>query len=325
MFVAVRLLFVFRPVTLLNYPEDHDSRCFLAEELGYRVEGPPHPEVLIMGTSRLMECCFDPLAEALALRPEEVMSLSRPTNSFWPIRLLLQRNPGMLDGARVVVIDLLPYQIRERPDFPESDTLFLGYASLRERLDCSELRARVLTAADWLLPLWSERRTVEYWRKGIGTSLLSEGDFAVTMQELARSGSAEQMARMRTFGPGSFLRVFYFLYLPLTPISANEVRALDEIIDMMPEDTQLLLIMPPLIEDLHEALTGLRLEQYTDFQDYMRSMQRPGVTVLFCDEPSAYGFEREDFVEGVHFTDSGYRKLLALFADVINGLSAEGL
>lgn len=168
--VAVRIAIGVAAHRGLAWPSSLPATSDSIRESKYRVYGPEAPTVVLMGTSRLLDVCAQCLARELSLQRDKVTNFSHLGNSFWRNLALVRRNPELVASARVVYIDVSPFQFNNEDIC--SDEQFLRHATIDERFAVAQPSQRVIALADRVVPLWSERRTVPEWLSAMSFMLM---------------------------------------------------------------------------------------------------------------------------------------------------------
>ncbi len=320
LFLVVRILLEMRPVHVLNYSEDDGYTAFTERELRVRLGGQVHPKVVVLGTSRLDTAPFTELPAKLGIKRDEFINLSQAGNTFWMNAAFLRRNPGLLRDARVVIMDLLPYQIRHHVwIFPENDEMFLKFSTLGERLRVSDPEKRIAALTDWVLLTGSETRQPRGWRQGLAYSIRPPEEFEEALRlrvthtqlEARKQGERREIEKLQLY--------LSTLYFPGTPVAANQFTALNSLAGLVPEDCRIIFVMFP----ISEQLLGYFLEDearsaaFSEFKELVGRMERPNVSVLWDLEPSSNAFDGEDYLDGIHFTATGFEKAEEALAEAV--------
>lgn len=323
-----RILLALRPETALHVSQNESYTNYRAREMRARYGGEPSPAVLILGTSRLELESFGGLADRLGIEREQVANYSQAGNSFWLNHLLLRRNPGLLENTRVVIIDVLPYQLFQNLNvFPESDECFLRYATWEERLRAVRPSSRWIGLADPVLGLWSEPREPLYWVKGAIESFDSREELSRRLRdEVSRS---EWRKRLRVHElPRDWLQDgLQRLYFPDGPLIENQLRALRDLPDLLPDRCALVYLMLPLSDEFRsEFVRDQRSRnQLMELETLVRENAGLRAVIEWRLDQTESGLVDEDYLDGVHFTASGFNKVTAILEVVVRQVCPEGL
>lgn len=325
---VTRVLLAVRPETVLHVSQNESYTNYRAREMRSRYGGEPAPTVLILGTSRLELESFGELADRLNIARERVANYSQAGNSFWLNHLLLRRNPGLLENAKVVMIDALPYQLFQNLNvFPESDECFLRYATWDERLRAVRPSSRLIGLADPVFGLWSEPREPLYWAMGAIESFDSPEERSRRLrEEVSRS---EWRKRLQVHEvPREWLRDgLKRLYFPDGPLIENQLCALRGLPELLPERCTLVYLMLPLSDEFRsEVMRDERSRnQLVELERLVRDNAGPRAVVEWRLNQTESGFVDEDYLDGVHFTASGFNKVTAILEDVARRACPDGL
>jgi hypothetical protein len=280
---------------------------------------------VFLGTSRLGPAAAEATAAHLGLDKDGIVDYSYPATTFWWAATLLRRNPDIWENGRVVVIDILPFQLYENQWHAESSPLFRRYASLPERWQAPNLTDRIAALAELALPVQSQSRSLKTWyaalrdvRAGaadVHAPLLFEGRV-----ELPAGVPASTQSEPRSL-PTDFTdeAINFAAYLRGRTINETQRRAVQWLTEHVPEGSHLLFIMPPIVKNPNGVLAGSPgyLERYIIFRDFMRGLKSDRVTVRFYEDPDEFGLTRADFDDGIHFSVKGMDKAGAILASTI--------
>ncbi|MBI4557227.1 MAG: hypothetical protein HY706_06560 [Candidatus Hydrogenedentes bacterium] len=322
--LMVRILVAFNKDRLATLPADTAHYLYMGNEARYRVAEQRSPKILVLGTSRLAALNAGAFAGMLGWEPGEVGNYSMIGNTFWRSRLFLRRNPEAWSEARVVWLDLVPYQLYVCPTFTEADDVFLAMSTWRERGSVRDPGKRWLALADGFYPAWSGRHTVDAWSVGVQQLFLSEPERYHSFHE------AVQDRHLRFRGLGPPLRPVAGWesvrgYVPDPVMSRVEANALAELISGLPANCTLLLTWLPVRSDFAEMLDKdpRARDGYRHFKENILRMARPRALVVWFEDQASLGFADEDFTDPVHFTETGMAKLCQSLAPLIAGVCEE--
>jgi len=322
-----RVLLAVRPETVLHVSQNESYTNYYNREMRARHSGEESPTVLILGTSRLELESFGGLADLLGIPRERVANYSQAGNSFWLNHLLLRRNPALLENTKVVIIDVLPYQLFQNLNvFPESDECFLRYATWEERLRAVRPSSRLIGLADPVLGLWSEPREPLYWARGAIESFESPDESSRRLREEVSTSEWRKRLRVHEF-PREWLRDgLKRLYFPDGPLIENQLRALRGLPDLLPERSALVYLMLPLSDEFRsEFMPDERSrKQLAELETLVRENAGPRAIIDWKLDQAASGLAAEDYLDGVHFTASGFNKVTAILEDVVRRACPDG-
>lgn len=300
-------------------PQLAEATIFASLEMEHRQAAQREPSVLLMGTSRMVDISESCVERALGLPRGAVRNASQLSPSFWRNAALLRRNPDLLRGVRVVAIDVLPLHF-----FGEEmvgDEVFLRHASLPERARVRELLPRIRAVADFALPVWSERRSVLEWARA--ARALSEDPAArrdALREEVAlRKEVIWKLGTIMNYRPGDEINIVDYL-APDAPASRIALRALDELLDALPEDAVVVLATLPEIGEVKRRLEEVPEVMAVDrrFREQLAAIDDPRIRIVYNDRAGPLGLRQRDYEkDGVHFSPRGVGKLCNRFAEMI--------
>jgi len=307
--VIVRCALSLRPDAFQAVPESELQQLYTFNELRYRTGEQPHPKVLVMGTSRLGILPAGRIAAAAGCDEHDVANYSLAGNTFWRTVVFFRRNPVILRDARVVIFDLLPFQLFEGSLNTGDDEVLLRLGSLQDRLEVPGWGRKALGIADLAFPAWSARHTVAGWQMGLRMAMLEPKDRAAAFTQAASAAQRYQatLAKGQAHNEGAqALRQ----YVPSPRISPLEENALRELKAMIPQDCTLYLAWLPVRSDFSRAVHDdpAAKASYDTFQGVMRSNAGLGAVVVWADNAQAR-FDEGDFTDLVHYSQSGIEKV----------------
>ncbi len=309
--VLVRLGLWWGSEAFFLIPENDFDKLYLMNETHYRLGEQPSPGLIVMGTSRLGILQPERLAAQAGIASSEVANYSLAGNGFWRSLAFFRRNPEILRHARVVVIDLLPYQLYRGKLFTEEDELFLRLATLDERLTIERPVGKAKALADLLVPAWSERHNPDGWRQGLALLSATPEEryrrFRAAVErsaplDLRQEAHEAPVAANPELGRG---------YAPTPEVSLVQLKALRDLRELMPGDCLLLLPWLPVREDFAAALaTDAEMKaSYETFRAIMTAVKLPGVRVDWWDNSGGRLMPQSDFTDVVHYTEQGAAKV----------------
>lgn len=326
LWIAAATLLAFR---LLLIPLDEErlyldgregSRSYLVAEQRYRVRGPHSPEVVVLGTSRLLDLEVGTLHTFGVDRP--TLLLSQPGNTFLDVELLLRRNPDLVARCRLFVVDTVPTMLRVDPY--EMDRKLLRFASLAERARMPGLE-RLRGLADAVLPVFSERHSLAQWIDALGLWTLSaEERLAETEGRWRRTIDRQRnRAALRRLAGGVGYNAYTLEFVAPRGeggrFHERQLEALDHVLDALPEGCEPLFLFLPFRPSLREAIESdpERSRRWAEFRNYARYLQLEGVSYSWNESAPALGLRSDDYEDGIHFTELGNHKVGRLLAGVI--------
>ncbi|MCC6486487.1 MAG: hypothetical protein IT364_03235 [Candidatus Hydrogenedentes bacterium] len=306
-FVAARLALLARPDAFLSVADLETQYQYLTVEGKHRLAENRSPEVIIAGTSRLGALSTECMAERLGCPPESIANYSRAGNSYWRILAFLKRNPEAMKNLRLLVIDLLPFQMYRGPILSETDPMFLALASPQELQRIASPWDKAVAFADRVVPYVSERRRVIGWWDAFGRLAMDERQRSQaaldTVLPAAQRGGTPETAesapdeeRMNAYAPGD---------VP----SYIQQAALTELRGFLPQDTRLALVWLPVRDDFVETLLKPG-SGYAELKTLVES-KAPRAELVWVEHGSEWGMTQADFVDVVHFTPEGFDKVCA--------------
>jgi hypothetical protein len=312
---------------LITIPEGQMHSLYINNEALVHLRPAQSPKVIVAGSSRLGVVAGEVLAPHLpGVAADEVANYSLAGNTFWRTLAFFRRQPQVLENAEHVVIDLLPQQLYISPIFNEDDELFLRLATFEERFRVTGLVKRGKAYADAVFPVWSERHSVSGWLFGLrqiprGVTERYEASVA------ALGETADWRARLLEDDIGAAEAVRMDGYAPPPMVSRVQVMAIHELLDVLPERCRLHLVWMPVREDytswLRDDVDGRT--SLTVFRELIEELDDARVNVVWHGDASAEGLTGDDYMDIVHFTESGRDKACALLAaDILKGEGGDG-
>lgn len=306
-FVAARLALLARPDAFLTVADLETQYQYLTVEGKHRLAENRSPEIIIAGTSRLGALSTECLAERLGCPPESIENYSRAGNSYWRILAFLRRNPEAMKNLRLLVIDLLPFQLYQGPILSETDPLFLALAEPDEWKRIASPWNRAVAMADRVVPYVSERRRVIGWWDAFGRLTMDERQqyqaaLDTVLPASQRGGNPETAEtapdeeRMNAYAPGD------------VPSYVQQV-ALTELRALLPKETRLALVWLPVRDDFVESLSRPG-SGYAELKTLVKT-RAPQAELIWVERGSDWGMTQADFVDVVHFTPEGFDKVCA--------------
>ncbi|GMV94406.1 MAG: hypothetical protein AMXMBFR82_41840 [Candidatus Hydrogenedentota bacterium] len=316
-FVAARLALLTEPDAFLTVAELESQHQYMTVEALHRLSDKPAPRVIVAGTSRFGALPTDCLAKQLGCAPDEIANYSRAGNTFWRMLAFFRRNPSAMEDLDLLLIDLLPFQLYRGPIFTETDPLFLALANAKDRSRIDSMSTRIEAWADLAVPYVTQRRRVVGWCDAF--SRLAQGGTApyeafqmTPVPEgqsdpwLERSGENLTPEMMATYAPGIVQ-------------SAVQAGALEELRALLPERARLVLVWPPVREDFLENLSHPG-RGYFEMKTFLEN-NAPGCEVIWIESPSEWNLTRNDYVDVVHYTPSGFEKVCAHLGGTLGRLA----
>lgn len=299
---------------------DEGSRSYLVTEQRYRVRGPAAPEVVVLGTSRLLDLEPDALAVHGVGGP--IALLPQPGNTFYDAELLLARNPGLVAQCELLVVDLVPTMLRVDPWAMERK--FLRFASVADRAAVpgpGALRA----LADWLFPLVSERHSAAQWIEGISLWWRPPAERLRIVEQRWRSTIAfnRRQSALRRRQSGIEYNPYTLEFVAPAGEGGRwhprQLEALDRSLAALPERCRPVFVFLPFRASLQRAIERepARLERWREFRALGQTLAARGARVSWNEDAAALGLRDEDYVDGIHFTPRGNAKLARLLAGLI--------
>lgn len=276
------------------------------------------PEILLLGTSRTVLIPPEAMERRLKLPPGSVLNLSRGGAKFFFLETILKRNPDVLKGVKVLLIDVLPFQALygvKRGEF------FLRYASLKQRLDARLVRAKAVGVADFLLPVRSHPQDPIQWRTGIQQLREAPRDRYDRLRAVPISNfkgftkGAKRLTEARRQGTGGI--AIANLFFSGSNFVPNELNSLHNIIDMVPDDCRDILVWLPFRDDSRNIVQQSDNKSLSQqkFRVFLESIDDPKVELHWFEEASEINVEQGEYKpDGAHFTRRALRKVARTFA-----------
>ena len=315
-FVAARLALLACPDAFLTVADLETQYQYLTVEGRHRLAENRSPEVIIAGTSRLGALPTECMAARLGCPPESISNYSRAGNSYWRILAFLRRNPDAMKNLRLLIIDLLPFQMYQGPILSETDPIFLALANADERGRIASPLDKAISWADWVVPFVSERRRAIGWWDAFERLAMDERQqyqaaLATVLPANQRGGnpetaeSAPDKERMRAYAPGAAPS-----YVQQTALA--DLRAL------LPKEATLALVWLPVRDDFVQALAKPG-SGYEELRTLVKSTA-PEAELIWVENGADWGMTRADFVDVVHFTPEGFDKVCAAMGTALGPL-----
>ena len=282
------------------------------------------PQILIMGTSRLMPLRLPRMEERLGLPPGSSLNLSSPGADFFYLETVLRRNPALLTNASALVIDLLPLQAADSHNFDERGEFFLRYATLGQRLASDSLPSKAVGVADLIIPARSHAQSPHQWRTVIQELNLPTEErldriSTIPMKELSDWAETTRHV-MEARNEGNGFTTIIDLFFPERGLIANQVNALDRIIESLPDSCQLILVWLPFREDArdHVAQSPAKTRTQNEFRGMLEGISDPQVSLHWFERPEDMGLRPEFYAaDGAHFTLFGMPRVSKRLAELI--------
>lgn len=315
---TARVAFLVWPDAFLTIPESETLQLYLFNEARFRTGQTPSPRVLIMGTSRLGILPPERIAPAAGCAETEVANYALAGNSFWRTLVFFRRNPELLAHARVIILDLLPFQLYQSRIFSENDEVFLRMSTLDERQRVREAGNRTIALADLVFPVWSERHLPGGWLTGVmQLPLAPEQRYHAFMQSAAAVRGYQEA--LEHGGDAGKTEKAMRGYAPEPKVSNVQVRALEDLLQMIPEQCTLYLVWLPVRADFTAMLEedAQAKASYDAFRAFIKTVHAPRVRVEWCDPAATPEFTGGDFTDIVHYSEQGIVKTAALLSRLI--------
>jgi hypothetical protein len=271
-----------------------------------------------MGTSRLVDVSAACVAQQLSLPRDGVANLSHLGNSFWRNLALLRRTPAIAESARVVYVDVSPFQLTNEDIY--SDELFLRYATLQERARVSDPKARAVALANWALPMQAERRTVPQWIDAISFWAMPE-----KMRANLVSKRVDDIKRLLWMQIGSNSPEVMANNLAATgPVTPLNRWALEEFVHRFPSGCHIIFLHVPAYGPMDDLMFGTpeRKAAWKALREELERLKAEDkahpISVIWPSDAEALGLDEADFLgDNTHFNDAGNAKLCAIIAEHI--------
>ena len=307
--VLARAALLLKPDALRAVPESELQQLYTFNELRYRTGEQPHPKVLVMGTSRLGILPAQRIAAAAGCAEGDVANYSLAGNTFWRTLAFFRRNPDILRDAKVVIFDLLPFQLYEGSLNTGDDEVLLRLATWKERLMLPGWDRRALAVADYAFPAWSERHSVAGWQIGLRMARLDAERRATAFTQAAAAAQRYQAVLAKGAANKEGAQALQ-QYVPEPKVSPLELAALHELGTLLPRGCVLLYAWLPVRGDFAAAVQqdSAEKQSYEIFRDAVERAKGPGVALVWADN-TRLNMNNTDFTDLVHYTTNGIEKV----------------
>jgi hypothetical protein len=292
------------------YPQSTIAKTDKLRELDYRRNGPKSPEVVILGTSRLLGISANQFADDLQIKEDRVANLSAEAMQIWRNVALIRRNPGIVRSAKCVIIDYLPYQLRSE-DYVK-DEAFLRWANVKERFAVTSRGARASALVNVVLPLWVRPQSINdsfsfYLMKPSTRYELLSSEVGETREKIWRPKESQNRQ--------SNIFIWASLIAPEIPQSRLNIQALTDLFNQLPQDCTVIFVNYPITGrprkyiDSDPAQTTIWSDARQSIEDICAEAPRRSVLV-WIDSMSEMGLNNDDYLkDGFHFGESGLRRV----------------
>jgi len=293
--------------------DDVVIRNMKISDADYLTSGSPSPRMLIAGSSRLIPQDHVAVAKEALLSPDQVLNVSSPGATFFYVDTFLKRHPEVTKDLQLLVIDVMPSQIMFGNHFKESAAFFLRNASAAQRIRVREFDNRVKAIMDLCLPTWSRSQTPHGWAKGIRRIDMDAGEVKEDILSRSRFEMPRwrkmmaMMDRVRKKEGAAQNRTRIMLY-PKPDISRNQMDALHNIINRVPDDCRIALVWLPLVAESQSKInigpnTSASQKALTTFLESIVDSKLHVYRYLHSNE---LGLGESHYtLDGVHFTPDG--------------------
>ena len=311
----IRVGFYFFSDFMLFVPQDAGRYYALRNDARYLNGSLERPEAIVLGTSRLTGLKSEYLAEGLGISEDRILNYAVPGFTFWHAKTFFERHPALLDDCRVVVIDLLPFQLYHGDVFSEEAGYFSGLLDFGDKAKLSSGRIKAIHYMDSIVPAWSERRRVREWRMGVRMLSMAPEERRDAFLNYVQPLGMEDLQK-QAIGDDALAA-----YSP-NVLSKVQVDALMELPEMLPSDCNLILMWLPVEEEYRESLenSGAAGVEYRKYKGLIESVEHPRLKVLWIEDDSVIGLEQGDFMDLVHYTEPGMEKLGAFLLELLPGV-----
>ena len=309
--LVLGLLLLLRAVLIDDgrlYPQSTIAKTDKLRELEYRTNGPESPEVIILGTSRMLGISANQFAADLGINEDRVANFSAEAMHTWRNVALIRRNPGLVRSAKCVIIDFLPYQLRGEEY--TKDEAFLRWATVNERLTVADRSAQATALVNIVLPLWVRPQS-------ISDSLTFFRMTPLAQYELLSDEVGKYRERIwrpkEQENQQSNILMWASLIAPESPLSRLNTQALTDLFNQLPQDCTVIFVSYPItgrprkFVDSDPAQTAIWSDARRSIEDICANAPRRAVHV-WIDSLSDIGLRKDDYLQdGFHFGETGLR------------------
>jgi len=314
----------FLPDRVFVEGDDFIIRNMKISEAEYFTSEAQRPKLLIAGSSRLRPQESSAVAKEAGLASDEVLNVSSPGATFFFVNSLLRRYPEMTKELKLIVIDVLPMQLMHGNNFDESSTYFLRYASISQKMNAEKLEDKARAFFDSIIPTWSRSQTLNAWGKGGARLTMNVDELQTDILDRNMADIPAWRNMMRLFanlekkgkGVEWLNRSMYF---PKPDVARNQKEALQNIIDIVPDDCRVALLWLPLIPSGQEKIDAhpRMSESQASFLEFLDTMTDPKLTVHYHRNPGELGIEEVDYSgDGIHYFEAGNAKVTRKIAEM---------
>jgi len=307
----IRLGMLYYSDSLMQYSDDLFIDIIRNVINQYDTVKNPHPKVLFLGSSRVYDLKEKQIAENLNLPTDDVMIYGTPGNDFWRTATILRLKPEMVRDAKVVIIDIFPYQIYTGAMSLHGLQTFCEFATFEERLIIKDPTMKIKSLCDQIFPIYSRRKSLVNW------TCLYLGIQTIKYRKLLPIRPLTPEDQM-VLNPDMHFQIT--LFAPEPEISLLELHSLKKIRALIPKKCKIVLCFLPVPRELrHVAMKITNFQKsYRLFKDYMMSTQDNGFEVYWFDDQDDFGLVDSDYRDIIgHLTNSGAIKASDKFSKII--------
>jgi|GEM_PF-3300647 len=296
------------PLRDISDYDNADFGRFVAAEKYQVKEAPETGAVLLLGSSRTQYgISREVLAGELEVGFEEVRNASVPDGNPWTGLVMLKRNPGIIAGAKVVVVDLAPIQFNG--SYMPLKNRFAHLATLEERFDLAGNKLRGEFVLDWFTGHVGIRRSLRSYGlavlNGRRSTVWGYDDRERLEPIWLRQTDHEKLrddlfAENGQWRPTSYAGETFSEFF----LSPFIVRALDDLESLGRRyKVPLVLHQPPFHPEFMAAIRGnaLWLEQYTEYRNLVLERSSEEVLVLFWEGLEELEIAPDEILDYGHF------------------------
>lgn len=320
--LAARIAFLVPATDRMIQIDSRGLRALFMADLECDLRETSNPEILLLGTSRIMNMAARRLEQPLKLPPGSVLNLSSAGATFFHLETVLKRNPEVLDGAKVILLDVVPFQATytaERGEF------FLRFASMRQRMNTRTILSKVVGVGDFLLPVISHAQDPFQWHTGCKQLHEPPHDRYERLKNIRLSSfgplpEAHLIEMRRRSGAlGDVTLNFLFGVVGDDLLVPSDISSLLNIIDLAPDDCRIILAWLPYRDDLREIVkqSPKKSLRKKTFRELLQSIDDPKVELHWFEEASEIHVKQEEYKrDGAHFSPAGLHKVATTLAEL---------
>ena len=272
------------------------------------------PEVIFMGSSRLVSCIKTyPLAKLLNISPECVLNLSIDSGSFWEYQVIYRENSNFFNKCKVAIINVEPWMFNKNIINPIFKTqnfyqpYFTIWATLSERLAHPDFISKISMAFDFFWPV-SEKRSLDSWISLIQSSEKGKNNFGhLGFPDYHSNQQAyHALANSPIFKANSIARDHMNNYR----FSNIKARYLEDLINNLKSKCDhIILLQPPVRKEYMNVIYNNKSyhETYQHVVSFLHDLEKKkdNIQYISWETPEMCGLNESIFVDYGHFNKNG--------------------